>query len=259
MSDNDWAKVVDYLSSQKGGSDVLSIAPNLTYDDAYRAQFASKIRQAPVNGVTIGYQASFTSEGAKKFGPPDMPKPYFGTLQTRNWHTAAAPIKASPVFTGVECEVGMRIGAPLKGTNITVADARKAVASVHAALEIVPLKDGPGGMSGQHMVAIHNFGSHIVFGEQAGSPDWDLVAEPIQLYCDGVLSQSAVGGDSGGDPFNVLVELVNTLGRFDLGLEPGMVIMTGSATPPHPVAPGVKRVEGRFGRLGSVSAELVWP
>lgn len=259
MTNENLARAIDYFATQKDDVDVLTLAPGLSYDDAYRAQFASKVRQAALNGPIIGYQASFTSEGAKKFGPPDMPKPYFGTLQLRNWHDPAVPVQASRVFTGVECEVGMRMAAPLKGPGVTVADARAAVASVHAAFELVPLTQAPGGRSGQHMVAGHNFGSHILFSKQAGAPEWDLRQEPIELYCDGVLTHSAVGGDSGGDPFAVLAELANTLGRFGMGLEPGMVVMTGSATPPHPLAAGTQRVEGRFGRLGSISASFVWP
>lgn len=258
MSDNDLTRAVEYLATQKNDVDVLSVAPSLSYDDAYRAQFASKLKQAPANGPIIGYQASFTSEGAKKFGPPDMPKPYFGTLQLRNWHSGLSPIEGSTVFTGVECEVAFRLGAPLKGPGVTVADARKAVASVHAAFEIVPLKDAPGGRSGQHMVAGHNFGSYIVMSEEVGSPEWDLVDEPVELYGDGQLLQKAVAGDSGGDPYAVLAEMANTLGRLGQTLEPGMVVMTGSATPPHPVAPGVKALEGRFGRLGVVRASLSW-
>ncbi len=253
------ADVVDYLASARsleGESDILDVAPGLTYPQAYRAQFESKVRQAGANGPIIGYQASLTSEGAKRFGPPDMPKPYMGTLQLRNWHHASVPFPKAAVPYGVECEIGMRMARRLSGTALTAVDARQAVASVHAAFEIVPLYPHLAKRSGQHMVAIHNFGSSIVFSQHRGSAELDLVQEPVELFVDGKRVASGVAGNSGGDPFVVLAEIANTIGAHGLALEPGMVVMTGSILPPHPLPAGTRRIEGRFGRLGTLGAEF---
>jgi 2-keto-4-pentenoate hydratase len=249
------AAVIDYLASANsltGQSDVLEIAPGMTYAQAYAAQFASKVRQAGANGPIIGYQASLTSEAAKRFGPPDMPKPYVGTLQLRNWHEASVPFPSNADYA-IECETGLRMAVRLQGPNLTAAQARRAVAYVHAAMEIVPWRSELLGRSGQHMVAIHNFGSAFVFGEQRNSPELEIVQEPIELLVDGKSAVRAVVGNSGGDPFAVLAEIANTIAPFGLALEPGMVIMTGSATAPHRLERGAKRVEARFGKLGAVS------
>jgi len=248
------AVVFDFLNGPNcwdGQSDVLDIAPDLTYDQAYLAQFEAKRRDAGANGPIIGYQASLTSEEAKRWGPPDMPKPNIGTLQLRNWRDPSLPF-SSAANCLVECEVAMRMGAPLKGMAVTAPEARKAVASLEAAFEVVQLKPGMAQRSGQHLIATHNAGSSIVLSGNRKSPDMDLVTEPVELIIDGARVAQSVAGGSGGDPFLVLAEIANTLGRYGLGLEAGMIVMTGSSIMPHPLPPGTRRVEGRFGRLGAL-------
>lgn len=249
-------RVVDYLASSRslsGESDVLDIAPGMTYAQAYDAQFAAKLRQAPDVGPIIGYQASLTSAWAKNFGPPDFPKPYFGTLPLRTWRSAEAPFRGSSEGRSIECEVGMRMGSCLAGPNLTADDARRAVAGVHAAMEVVP-PHKLAGRSGQHLIAVHNFGSSVVFGERAATPDGGLKSQPVELFCDGRLVERAVAGDSGGDPFAVLAAMANLLAAHGRRLEPGMIVMTGSATPPHRLPAGVRTVEARFGGgLGSAT------
>ena len=51
----------------------------ITFDDAYRLQFASKKRRVAEGDRIVGYQASFTSPGARNLYP-DFPAPMIGTL-----------------------------------------------------------------------------------------------------------------------------------------------------------------------------------
>jgi 2-keto-4-pentenoate hydratase len=234
-----------------GPTDVLDLMPELTHDQAYIAQFEAKRLQAPAHGPLIGYQASLVSQAAKRIGPPDMPKPYLGSLQLRNWHDRALPIRTAGRKFLIECEVGLRLSDRLQGPGITSEDARKAIASVHPALEIVPIVANLDRRSGQHLIAFHNFGTYVVFGPPA-VPLEDVSHEPIELLFDGTPAASATTGDAGGGPFSVLAEMANILGRFGKSLESGMVIMTGSAPRPAPLAAGTKQVEARFGRLGSI-------
>lgn len=244
------AQVVDFLASwERTGADVdvLDLQPGLSYEQAYAAQFLSKPRQAGANGPIIGYQASLTSLAAQKFGAPDMPKPYVGTLQLRNWHDPALPLAASGRNLMVECETGFRLATRLAGPGVTTLEARQAVHSAHAAMEIVPYGGRLRNRSGQHMIAIHNFGTHIAFGDQIGDGETDLSQLPVILRGDGTLLAEAVTGDSGGDPFAVLATIANVVGAQGLALEPGMVIMTGSCTAPTPIAEGTRQIEVQFG------------
>lgn len=258
MSDMTTAEaIISYLLSHEslsGQSDIRDIAPNLTYAQAYEAQFAAKARQAGKNGPIIGYQALLTSEGAKALAPAGMPTPCVGTMQLRNWWHPSVPFPPTKATYVVECEVGMRMAKDLRGRAVTPAMAREAVASVHAALEIVSMGDEWRTWSGQHITAVINAGSSIIFAPDGEAADLDLKDEPIHLRVDGEEVAQAVGGDSGGDPFAVLADIANILGAHGRGLEAGMVVMTGSATRPQPLPTDVRYVEASFGRLGTVGA-----
>lgn len=247
--------VIDFLTSPNcwdGSSDVLGIKPDMSYEEAYLSQFISKRRQAGANGPIIGYQASLTSKEAKNMGPPDIPKPNVGTLQLRNWHPVSAPFRLASENHLVECEIAMRMATPLKGTAITPDEARKAVATVEAALEIVPLRAGMAQRSGQHLIATHNAGSSIVLSGNRKPANIDLVSQPVELTVDDVTVARAMTGASGGDPFQVLAVIANILGHYDLGLEEGMIIMTGSSTPPYQIKSGTSRIDAQFGELGAI-------
>lgn len=242
--------VIDYLLSERsiqGPGDVLELMPGMSYDQAYEAQFEAKILQSGANGPIIGHQASLTSAAAKKLGAAGMPMPLFGTLQLRNWHNPVVPIPVRGRDFYVESETGMRLGKALQGPGVTAQSAREAVASLYAAMEVVPLSQGVVGRSGQHTIAIHNFGTYILFGDQIGDGQTDVRDLPVELLFDGKPAGAAVAGDSGGDPFNVLAEMANCLARFGRRLEPGMVIMTGSCMIPTKLTPGTKTAEIRFG------------
>ena len=251
-------QLLDYLASDDsvwGGGDVTHLAPGMDYDEAYRAQFAAKQRQQVAHGPVIGYQASLTSQAAQRLGPPDMPKPYVGTLLLRNWREAGAQFAPGLDYL-IECEIGVRMAARLQGPGITAEAARLAVGSVHAAIEVVPLPPQIMQRTGQHLIAIHNFGSWCVFGEKAGAPVADLREVPIELRFDGQPAAAGKAGDSGGDPFAVLAAVANTLGRFGLALEPGMVVMTGATASPTRVPAETEEVTATFGPLGSVSVKF---
>lgn len=241
-----------------GSIDAIDVVPQLSYNAAYCAQFAAKDVQQREHGPVIGYQASLTSEAAKRFGPSDMPKPYVGTLLLRNWREERTPFDIGPEYF-IECEVGMRMAARLQGPGVTASSARQAVGSLHAAVEVVPVLPIMLRRSGQHMIAIHNCGSWCVFSKHSMSRDLDLRDEPITCLFDGKVAATGNAGNSGGDPFAVLAEVANILGQFDRALYPGMIVMTGAGAGPAKLLPETREVQIRFARLGTVSVRFETP
>ena len=71
-------------------------------------------------------------------------------------------------------------------------------------------------------------------------PDWrdrDLVRTTVELSVDGGAPVPTYTGAWRRDPLDVFAWLVNSLGRRGIALPAGAVILTGSLTEPHPVAP----------------------
>src|SRR5476651_1852024 len=80
MSFEELLKVLDRPRIDRDPAyDVGKLSPGITFDDAYRLQFASKKRRVAEGDRIVGYQASFTSPGARKLYP-DFPAPMIGTL-----------------------------------------------------------------------------------------------------------------------------------------------------------------------------------
>ena len=80
-------------------------------------------------------------------------------------------------------------------------------------------------------------------GAVIGTPvrDWrdrDLTRTTVELSVDGGAPVPTYSGNWRRDPLAVLTWLVNSLSRRDIGLPGGSVVLTGSLTEPHPVAPG---------------------
>lgn len=241
--------------SVAGPDDIIRHAPDLSYDDAYRLQFAAKELQKKVHGEVIGYQASFTSASAKKFAPPGMPTPYYGTLLRRNWRTEDEPIKLVGDWV-IESEIGVLLKRDLTGPGVTAAQARGAIEGFFPAVEVPYASPQVLKWSGQQLIAVHNMGSFIVFGSQMTLPTIDLRHEGLTLRIDGELKGSATAAEAMGDPLNVVADMANTLARFERGLKAGMVLMTGSCISPLFIPAGAMHARVDYTRMGSVSVRF---
>jgi 2-keto-4-pentenoate hydratase len=76
-------------------------------------------------------------------------------------------------------------------------------------------------------------------------PDWrdrDLTRITVELSVDGGAPVPTYSGNRRRDPLDVFTWLVNSLSRRGIGLPAGAVVLTGSLTEPHPVAPGSNAV-----------------
>ena len=93
-----------------------------------------------------------------------------------------------------------------------------------------------------------------------GSSPVPLAGADLRLACgnlhkNGELAGTGAGGAVLGSPLTAVVWLANTLGERGVVLEPGQVILPGSATAAIPVGPG-DTVTATFAGLGSVTARF---
>ena len=76
-------------------------------------------------------------------------------------------------------------------------------------------------------------------------PDWrdrDLSRTTVALSVNDARRVPTYAGDWRRDPLDVFTWLMNSLSRRGIGLPAGSVVLTGSLTEPHPVAPGSSAV-----------------
>ena len=136
---------------------------------------------------------------------------------------------------GVECEVGVRLGADLPFGPTTRAEAEAAVAEVFPAIEIVEKRYGDlTELGSPTLIADQVFHAAGVLGRP--QPDWkalDLGAMRGELTVDGVSRGAGHGRDLLGHPMEALAWLANS-GAAELfgGLRKDQVVWLGSVTPP---------------------------
>jgi 2-keto-4-pentenoate hydratase len=166
---------------------------------------------------------------------------------------------AELIAPGVECEVGLRLGADLPAGPCTRAEAAAAVAEVFAAIEIVEKRyNDLAELGTPTLIADQVFHRAGVLGPPAaGWRGADLGAIRGRITVDGALRGEGVGADLLGHPFEALAWLAASPAAAVFGgLRAGQVVFLGSVTPPiwldGPCAVTVEfdvlgKAEARFG------------
>jgi 2-keto-4-pentenoate hydratase len=168
---------------------------------------------------------------------------YLGLTHPAAGFVPAASLKADGVTlpfqdflnVGVECEVGVRLGADLPFGPTTRAQAEAAVVEVFPAIEIVEKRYGDLAELGTPtLIADQVFHAAGVLGTPY--PDWkrlDLGAMRGEMTVDGVSKGAGHGRDLLGHPMEALAWLANS-GAAEVfgGLRKGQVVWLGSVTPP---------------------------
>lgn len=191
---------------------------------------------------------------------------YLGLAGPAAGFVPAAGVQRSPgsfryaelIAPGVECEVGLRLGADLPAGPCTREQAAAAVAEVFAAIEIVEKRyNDLAELGTPTLIADQVFHRAGVLGPVgAGWRDADLGAIRGRITVDGALRGEGVGADLLGHPFEALAWLAASPGAAAFGgLKAGQVVFLGSVTPPIWLD-GPCRVTVEFDVLGTAEARF---
>ena len=157
---------------------------------------------------------------------------------------------------GVECEIAVRLGAPLAAADApyTSATVAPAIAAVMAAIEIVDDRYVDYETLGAPtLIADDFFGAGCVLGPPV--QDWrslDLTGIAGTMAINGNTVGNGVGGDILGHPFEALAWLANNRAAFG-GLAAGTIVMLGSVVKTHWAAAG-DRIDIAVEHLGHAGA-----
>ena len=212
-------------------------------DEAYSVQREFQMDISRDQGPIAGYKLAYTTAPSQQAN--GVSDPCLGIMLANNIrHSPATLAAADFVQLGLECEVGVRLGADLlpSGAPYNLAKVAEAVESLSATFEIIDIRRTPGQepkvgfMTG---VAANIFNAGVVLGEPV--TDWqglDLPAAHGSMTINGELVGEGRGSDVMGHPLEPLAWLANKLAEQGLGLSAGMVIITGSIVSPKTVKAG---------------------
>lgn len=220
---------------------------------AVQYQVASALGAVPPAGFKIGA----TTKQMQEYLGLAHPAAGFVPAGSVNADGFAAPF-AQFLGLGVECEVGVRLGADLPFRPTSRAEATAAVAEVFPAIEIVEKRYGDLAELGTPtLIADQVFHASGVLGRPA--QDWralDLGAMRGEIFVDGASRGFGHGRDLLGHPMEALAWLAGSgAAQVFGGLRAGQVVWLGSVTPPIWLD-GPCSVRVVFEGLGEVRAEF---
>ena len=214
-----------------------------TVADAYAIQDAVAAKLGPIGGWKVGAKSADTE-------PTCAPLP--ATLILRSPQRFAAGRFAR---NGVEAELAFTLSRdlPPRPQPYRVADLEAAVATVHAAIEIVDSRFVDlNGVDALSLLADFQSNGALVVGNGVALPQaFQSSTQQVTLEIDGKRVVESRGSNPAGDVLWLLAWLANHATARSGGLRRGDIVTTGSWTGMRFVAPGT-RVEAAFELIGGV-------
>jgi 2-keto-4-pentenoate hydratase len=204
----------------------------------------------------VGWKLAATSEAGQAHIGVDGPLAGRLLADRVKEDGATVPL-AGCIMRVAELEFAFRIGRSmtLRAEPFDPIDVMAAVESLHPAIELPDSRYADYARVGAPQLAADNACAHYCVIGPAAPGNWrtiDLAAHRTVATLNGRPAGEGSGANVLGDPRIALAWLANELGRRELRLKAGDIVITGTSLKPVPVAPG-DRVVGDFGALGKVS------
>ena len=226
---------------------------------AYYIQDSLAHQVAKTAGPVTGYKVAYASKAAQKqFGMEEPARgPFYMNQRLPNGSTLPSETFNEIVLeTEVAFTIGKRITEPIRD----VTTLRSYVKWVHPAFDAgnFPYTLERARPTPSDMIAIGT-GAHVfVIGPAMNPRTLDLSQIDLALTRNGETIRKSPARDVLGNPWNSLLWCVNHLHKFGLALEPGMVVLTGTAAPAYKVKG--KAIKGHYvgdcGPLGKVTLTI---
>ena len=242
--------------------DRVPIAPlsetvdGLTIADAYEIQQAF-VEQLRSDGSTIvGYKLGLTSRPMQELLGVDQPD--FGPILSSMVHDdgVALPVDRF-IAPRIEAEICLVLDRDLRGPGVTAWQAGQAIGGAVAALEVIDSRIADWRITIVDTIADLASSAAIVMGTRPVPIDgFDLRWTGMVIRRGGMVEATGAGAAALGNPLGAVAWLANTLAAYDVTLEAGHLIMTGSLHGALPVAKG-DVIRAEFDRLGGVATSFV--
>jgi len=212
--------------------------PDMTIADAYAIQRAWVKRKIASGRRIVGHKIGLTSRAMQVSSNIDEPD--FGTLLDDMVFAEGGDVPiARFIVPRVEVELAFILNKPLRGPSCTLFDVLNATDYVIPALEIIDARiqqvDPNTGATRKVFDTISDNAANagIVLGGRAVRPDAiDLRRVSAIMRRNGVIEESGVSAAVMNHPANSVAWLANKLAGYQVVLQAGEIILSGSFTRP---------------------------
>jgi 2-keto-4-pentenoate hydratase len=138
-----------------------------------------------------------------------------------------------------EAEIAFVLGADLPSEHTTVAEAAAAIASVHAAIEIVDSRIADWKITFADTVADNGSSAFFVLADTGLPLDGlDLEGAAMEMRVNGEVVSTGMGAAALGNPLNAAAWLAQTLAKAGEPLKAGDILLAGALGPMVALTPG---------------------
>ena len=230
---------------------------DLALGEAYRVLLGGIDRRCSRGERVVGLKLGFTSrEKAEQMGVSDV---ILGVLTDRMQVDSGGVVDSDLlIHPRVEPEIAFRIGDEVPAAALSARDGRLLdhVTHVAAAIEIIDSRYRNFSFSLEDVVADNTSGSHFAVGAWHELTDElrarGLSGRDVELRIDHTVAATGSTSAILGDPVESLVAARRLALRHGHPIEPGFVVLAGSATAAAPLPPGAL-VQVTVDGLGEVS------
>lgn len=210
-------------------------------EEAYSVQQAWHALRERGGDRVVGHKIGLTSRAMQELLGVDQPD--FGCMWESRWRS---PLNGTAQFEAglflaprAEGEIAFRLGAPLKGPGVSVADVRLATEALAPCVEVIDSRIRDWRIGLLDTVADNaSFGAFTLGAWSAELAATDLAALPMRMLLDGREVSRATGAAVLGDPAAAVAWLANQLATFGGELAAGDVVMAGALAAAVPLSAG---------------------
>jgi 2-keto-4-pentenoate hydratase len=248
-------KLLKAENEQKQVCQITSEYPEMTVKDAYIVQLKTIEMKRSAGEKIIGFKVGLTSKAVQKM--LGVNEPDYGHLTDKMLLTEGQSCFLKELIQPkVEGELAFCLKSSLKGPGVTVADVYNATNYVVPSIEIVDSRIENWKIKLEDTIADNGSSARFVLGSgMTPIQDIDMRLVGMTLEKNGELIASGTGAEVWGNPAAAVAWLVNKLSEFDIGLEAGNIIMSGSFTGMTTAEPG-DVITVNFSGMGSVSVRF---
>ena len=247
----------DFWQARLGGPFPVQWKEDLDRDTAYQICLKLIDRHTEHGDPQVGWKVGLTAKAIRE--QVGAKSPTFAVLFSKGKRKSGAEFSyAELIRPGFENELCITMGKSIKGPNVTEEEARDAVATIAPAFELIEHRPPPGHSTPALSTADNGQQKAFIVGEEVvyDPAIHDLAKASCELYVDGEFKEKAYGVEvMESSPITSLVWLAGKLSEFDLALEAGMSVMTGSFTIQYRFD-GPTEIEARFDPFGTVKASF---
>lgn len=229
--------------------------PHITIDDAYAISSRLAEHRVAAGARVIGHKIGLTSKAMQASSKIDEPD--YGVLLDDMLLPDGAQVRFDDYCVPrVEPELTFVLKQPLKGPGVGLVDVLRATEYVVPSIEIIDARvQEPRKIF--DTVADNGAAAGIVLGGRpVGPEEVDLRWVGAVFYRNAQIEETGLAAGVLGHPAMAIAWLANKLAPFDVALQPGHLMLSGSFTRPVWAARG-DTLHADFGPLGGVAVQFV--